>query len=254
MNPITLALISFACIFGGAVTGMLLQKLLPEHHLKPESKDAVKLGAALIATMSALVLGILVGAAKTSFDSVNTSITQGGAKYLYLDRMLSEYGPEAQPTRDQLRSSVVHVIKRIWPEDQLDDHHGAETISISQDLESILRELRNLPASTPDQISNKNEIIKTARDLLLYRWIVLEQGQTILPAFLLGLLLFWLTTLNLTYGLFAPRNATVIAVLFACALSVAGALFVIMEMDRPLEGYIKVSSAPFHRALDYLGK
>ncbi len=232
--------------------GMVLQGFLPEHHLKPESKDSVKLGAGLIATMAALVLGILVGAAKGSFDTVNTSITQGSAKYLYMDRILSNYGPEAKPVRDEIRHSVEGILERLWPEETIGTGHGK--IAVSADMESLILQLRALPEDTSVKAMAKAEALKTAHELLLYRWLVVEQGQSTLPPLLLGVLLFWLTTLNLTYGIFAPRNGTVVAVLFVCALSVACALFLIVEMDRPLSGIIKVSSRPFHEALEYLGK
>jgi hypothetical protein len=252
MQPITIAIISFLCIFGGAVLGLVIQGFLPEHHLKPESKDAVKLGAGLIATMSALVLGILVGAAKGSFDSVNTSITQASARYLYIDRLLASYGPEAAPIRGDLRKSVEHIIERIWPEEVPGAAPGQ--VPVSSDMENVLLQMHALPEDNPTKSMTKSEGLKSAHELLLYRWLVLEQGQSTLPPLLLGVLLFWLTALNLTYALFAPRNGTVVTVLFVCALSVACALFVIEELDRPLNGLIKVPSTPFREALDYLGK
>ena len=45
--------IVFVCVFGGAVVGMLLRRVLPANHLKDESKDVVKLGMGLLATMTA---------------------------------------------------------------------------------------------------------------------------------------------------------------------------------------------------------
>src|SRR6267154_5019 len=115
MSSLTIALISAACIFGGALLGLFLQGLLPEHHLRDASKDTVKVAAGTIATLSALVLGLLVGSAKNSFDSANAAITQSGAKIILLDRVLSVYGPESKPARDQLRQAVVAGIEMFWP-------------------------------------------------------------------------------------------------------------------------------------------
>ena len=72
MSSLAIGLISAGCIFGGALLGLLLQGLLPEHHLRDTSKDTVKVVAGMIATLSALVLGLLVGSAKSSFDATNT--------------------------------------------------------------------------------------------------------------------------------------------------------------------------------------
>src|SRR5437762_11836368 len=118
MNSLTIGLISVGCIFGGALLGLLLQGLLPEHHLRDSSKDTVKVVAGTIATLSALVLGLLVGSAKSSFDATNTAITQNGAKIILLDRALAAYGPEAKDVRQQLRRAVAAGIEMCWPEEK----------------------------------------------------------------------------------------------------------------------------------------
>ncbi|CAN5493704.1 hypothetical protein BH09VER1_BH09VER1_42550 [soil metagenome] len=235
--------------------GMLIQNFLPEHHLKPESKDAVKLGAGLIATMSALVLGILVGSAKTSFDTINANVTQGGARFIYLDRLLAEYGPETKDVRRELKKAVENLVMLIWPEQNAyPEAKGGGPDQISYGIEGVSKMIRNLPQDTPDHTILRTQALQVDIELKQYRWVVLEQSQNTLSRPFLLVLLFWLTTLNMTYGLFAPRNATVISVLLACALSVSGALFLIVEMDRPLEGWLKVSSAPFHEAMQFIGK
>src|SRR5277367_2188447 len=115
MSSLTIALISAACIFSGVLLGLLLQNLLPDHHLSNDSKETVKLGAGMIATLSALVLGLLVSSAKSSFDTVGSEITQGAAKIILLDRMLANYGPETRDAREQLRRSAAAGIEVIWP-------------------------------------------------------------------------------------------------------------------------------------------
>src|SRR5947199_10842994 len=114
----TIGLICAGCIFGGALLGLLLQRLVPEHHLRDTSKDTVKVAAGMIATLSALVLGLLVGSAKSSFDATNTAITQNGAKIILLDRVLAGYGPETKDVREQLRRAVAAGIEMFWPEEK----------------------------------------------------------------------------------------------------------------------------------------
>src|SRR5207244_10771959 len=118
MSSMTIGLISVACIFGGALLGLLLQGLLPEHHLRDASKDTVKVVAGMIATLSALVLGLLVGSAKSSFDATNTAIIQNGAKVILLDRVLAAYGPETKDLREQFRGTVAAGIEMFWPEEK----------------------------------------------------------------------------------------------------------------------------------------
>ena len=114
MMDLIVALIGVACISIGLLAGMLLQNILPAHHLNEASKDTVKIGAGMLATLTALVLGLLVSSAKSSFDAMNTAIASGGAKIIMLDRTLANYGAEAQGTRQQLRESVAGAIDRIW--------------------------------------------------------------------------------------------------------------------------------------------
>src|SRR5437763_15220282 len=116
LSSLTIGLISAACIFGGALLGLLLQGLLPQHHLRDNSKDTVKVDAGTIATLSALVLGLLVGSAKSSFDVTNTAIVQNGAKIILLDRMLAAYAPETKDLREQLLSAVVAGIEMLCHE------------------------------------------------------------------------------------------------------------------------------------------
>src|SRR5204863_6781240 len=115
LSSLAIGLISAACIFGGALLGLLLQGLLPQHHLRDNSKDTVKVVAGTIATLSALVLGLLVGSAKSSFDVTNTAIVQNGAKIILLDRVLAAYGPETKDLREQFRGNVAAGIEMFWP-------------------------------------------------------------------------------------------------------------------------------------------
>src|SRR6267143_1167963 len=115
-SSLTIGLISAGCIFGGVLLGLVLRGLLPDYHLRDDSKDTVKVGAGMIATVSALVLGLLVASAKNAFDTTEEEITQRSAKIIFLDRLLADYGPETKDTREQLRRTVAAMIEILWPE------------------------------------------------------------------------------------------------------------------------------------------
>ncbi len=253
MNSIIISLIVFACIFGGGLFGFYLRMVLPDHHLRDDSKDLVKLGAGLIATLAALVLGLLVSSAKTSFDEMNTGITQSGAKIILLDRLLANYGPETKAARELLRRTVAAGVEMIWPEHKT-GMLGLTAFEGVSGMEAIQKNLRELTPATDAQRQLLSQALQASNDLLQYRWLLIEQEQASLPTVFLVVLVFWFATLFATFGLFAPPNATVIAVLLVCALSISGALFLILEMNHPLEGMIKVSGAPLYKALDQLGK
>ena len=253
MSAITVALIAFACIFGGALLGLRIRSFLPDHHMSADARDIVKLGAGLIATLAALVLGLLVSSAKGTLDTMNTGLTQEGAKTIMLDRVLASYGPETKEVRGLLHGVVTGTIDQIWPEDKT-RHAHLRTIGGSKDVERIQDKLRGLSPRSGFQRQLQSQAQQIAADVAQSRWLLIEQTQQAPPTAFLVVLLFWLTVLFAGFGLLSPGNATVITVLFVCALSMSGAIFLILEMNSPLNGIIKVSSAPLHKALEILGR
>ena len=253
MTSATIGVISAACVFGGALSGLGLQRLLPKHHLNKESQDAVKLGAGVIATVTALVLGLLVSSAKSSFDAMNTRIMQMSATAIILDRTLAEYGPEAKNAREQLRQSFETTIRKMWPEERTGVSATA-AIERGGAIEAVQTELRQLAPHDDAQRHLLAQARQLASDASQSRWMLIEEAQNELPNTFLVVLVLWLTILFLSFGLFAPRNVTVVVALFICACTISAAIFLILEMNRPLDGFIKVSSAPMRKALEYLGR
>src|SRR5271157_2647765 len=119
MGSVAISLVAFACIFGGTLVGMFVRNILPEYHVNDESKDAVKMGIGMIATMAALVLALLIASAKGNFDTMSSGLRQTGSRVILLDRVMAQYGPETKETRDLLRRTIAATIKRVWPEDQI---------------------------------------------------------------------------------------------------------------------------------------
>jgi Protein of unknown function (DUF4239) len=253
MSSLDIAAISAGCIFGGVLLGLWLQNLLPGHHLSGDSKDTVKLAAGMIATLSALVLGLLVSSAKNNFDTVSAEITQGAAKAIQLDRALANYGPETKDARELLRRSMVAGIEAFWPEDKT-TAVGMTAFERANGMELVQAKLRELTPATDAQRQLLAQAQQISGELLQFRWLLIEQTQNALPNSFLVMVLFWLTMLHMSFGLFAPRNAMVIVVLLICALSVSGAIFLILEMNHPLSGTIKVSGAPMLKALEHVGQ
>jgi len=114
--------------------------------------------------------------------------------------------------------------------------------------------IQELTPQTESQRVLKTQALQIASELAQLRWLSLEQAHGALPTIFLIVLIFWFTVLFVTFGLLTPRNATVMTVLLVCALSVAGGVLLILEMNQPLEGLIKASSAPLEHARDHLGR
>jgi len=250
MSALAVASIIFVCLAASALLGLFLHSRVPVDHLSTESKDVVKLAMGLIATMAALVLGLLTASAKSSFDTWNNEVKQSAAQIILLDRTLAHYGPETKPIRDLLRDAVAFRIAQTWPED--DPHGGTLDSSKTQAVEGIEGDIRALAPQNDTQRAQQAKALQITGDLLGERWVLLTQAGSSTPFLFLVILVFWLSVLFASFGILAPRNATVIAALLFCALSVAGSTFLILEMDRPLEGVLKISSAPLRYALSHL--
>ncbi len=230
---------------------MALRLILPEHHLSAESKDVIKLGMALTATMSALVLALLINSAKSSFDAQRNEVTQISANIILLDRMLAHYGPETKEARDLLIHSVTGLTDRIWSENQAGSEKMESTVA---GADAFYDKIQELSPQNEAQRSLQAQALKLSVDIGQMRWLLFEQRGRSIPMPFLVLLVFWVTIIFLSFGLFAPANATVIATLFLCALSVSGAIFMILELDRPFGGLIQVSDAPLRNSIAHLGK
>lgn len=246
-------LISAGCIFAGALFGLWLSRVVPEAHLRDNSRATVKVVTGMIATLAALVLGLLISSANTSFDSVDTTITETAAKIILLDRALANYGPETKDAREQLRHTVVAAIEMFWPGERAEGS-GFQSFERATGMETLQTKIRELTPATDLQRQLRSEADKLSGDLLEARWLLIAQAQHSIPKIFLVVLLFWLTMLHISFGLLAPRNATAITVLLISAVSVSGAMFLILEMNQPLGGMIKVSSAPLRKALEHLGR
>jgi hypothetical protein len=251
MSPTAIGWIVLACVFGGALLGMALQRILPEHHLNADSKDVIKLGIALTATMSALVLALLINSAKGSYDIQRDEVTQLSANIILLDRVLAHYGPETKEARVMVGQTAAGLIDRIWPDNRSGGASPGPSVAAG---EGFYDQIQELSPRNEVQRSLQAQALKMSIDIGQTRWLLFEQGGRSIPMPFLVLLIFWVTIIFMSFGLFAPRNATVIVALFLCALSVSGAIFMILELDRPFGGLIQISSAPLHSAIAQLGK
>ena len=253
MNPVAIGAIAFACFFTGALLGMLLRSVLPADHLSQDSKDVVKLGMGLIATMAALVLGLLIASAKTSFDTQNTEVKQASANIVLLDRALAQYGPETKEARDILRRSVAFRLETTWPEESSRPTR-VETPETTPTVEGIETRVRELEPKTDGQHWLQARALQIIGNLQQTRWLLFGgAGGEVIPIPFLVVLTSWITVIFASFGLYAPPNATVIGVLLVCALSVATSIFLVVEMSQPFDGLLKISGAPLRYAFSHLG-
>ncbi|HEX5214486.1 MAG TPA: hypothetical protein VFV98_03435 [Vicinamibacterales bacterium] len=245
MSPIPVATIAFVLTFGSAVAATYVREWLPPAHLSKESQDVVRLGIGLVATMTALLLGLVTAAARSAFDVQDVAVRNGAANILTLDRHLARYGPETAPTRDLIRRTLAQRIEADSPVEL--------TGAAPAPIEDIENQILALTPQTDTQRWFKAESLKLSADVVKARWRTLGGGGAV-PVPFLVVVIFWLTVTFTSFGLYAPRNATVLAVLGVSAFSVAGAVFLILELDGPFDGIIRVSGAPLQYALTQLSQ
>jgi hypothetical protein len=256
VTALTFAFVTFLCTFGCALLGMAIRSALPPTHLSKESQDVIRLGMGLVATMTALLLGLVTAAAKGSYDSQDVAIKNAAATLLTLDRLLARYGPETEPTRDRLRKDVRVRFEQVWPEHRppgsTTEALGAE--QMPPPAERIEDEILHLEPRTDTQRWLKAESLKLTEEVLRTRWRLLSTAGGSVPRTFLVVVIFWLSMTFGSFGLSAPKNATVVTVFMISTLSVAAAVFLILELDGAFEGIIRISSEPFRYTLANLGR
>lgn len=241
----------FVCSFGGALLGMFVASRLPKTHLTDESKDVIKVATAVVATLAALVVGLLINAAKGSFDAKDGQLKRIAAQVIFLDRTLAQYGSETNEARDRIRSVVTSAIATLWNQGRAGVNTAAMRTGIG--MAPVQRQLLQLAPQNDAQRWLKSSALQVSADIEAARWLAVEQkGGSIQWPFLV-ILGFWFAIIFFSFGLFAPANPSVTIVLLACSASVAAALYLIVQMDRPYSGFMQISSAPLQLALGQIG-
>lgn len=230
---------------------MFLRRVLPEHHLSSHSKDSVLLATGLVATMAALILGLLIASANDAYNKESNGITEMAAKVIFLDRMLANYGPESSEARATLRSVAERIVANTWPQSS---STAATLDPTSVHGEGLYHAIQGLAPKSELQTALKSQALTTSFELSQLRWLEFEQADNATSSPMLFVLSFWLAVLFLSFGMFSPPNGTVVISLFLAALSVAGAVFLLLELNNPFGGVMQISEAPFIDAIKHLGK
>lgn len=255
MKPILLSLIIFVCVFGGAVVGMVLRTFLPERHLGEESRHIVtSVGIGLVGAMAGLVLALLITGAQNTFNDKRSELINMSAKIVYLDEILADYGAETNEARALLRHSVISIIDEYWPGDA-SQHVGLEPDMTNAKV--LYSKIRSLVPRSDDQRSLRDKALTASFDVGQLRdSLLVEQSRSIPGAFriVIVLLVFWLASIFFSLGIYAPPNSTVVAILVLFALLVAIAFFLIIDLNLPFEGVLRIPSTPLTEALDHIGK
>jgi hypothetical protein len=242
----------FAVIFGGALIGMFLGKILPDQHLSTDSRDAIRIVMAMLATLSAVVLGLLTGSSMTSLGEKEGELRSAGVQFIVLDRTLAEYGPQTAKTRVLLKQVLAERISQIWPEENRPVSLSA--LSSGAGIILVQRDVFALSPQTEQQRWLRSNALESTNKIAESRWTTVEQIGSRFPWAFFIIVVAWLAVIFASFGLFAPRNASMTAALLIAALALAVPIFMMLEMDQPYGGSVKIPSTSLRVALDQLGQ
>jgi hypothetical protein len=250
MTPLALSGAIFVLMLGGIFLGAFLRRALPHHHLSKDSQDVVRLGVGLIATISALVLGLLIAAAKGSSDTQTGQVKQITADIILLDSLLAQYGPDATPIRIQMRDVIGPFADRLWHEKE---EGTGKRFESNAPADAVYLAIQALLPKNDLQRPLQARAVQISNDLVQTRFLLFVQSENSIPTPFLAILAFWLVLIFTSFSLFSRLNATVFAFLSLFALSASCAIFLILELNQPFTGLMKISSVPLRNALGPLG-
>jgi hypothetical protein len=87
----------------------------------PRNRTGVIIAMALVGTLTGMALGLLIGLAKTYYDTQSNELTQVSASVALLGRVLQHYGPEANGVQESLRVAVERVLAENWSNERAEN-------------------------------------------------------------------------------------------------------------------------------------
>ena len=249
-SPVVIGLVVFAVVLTGAFAGAMVKRRVPQHHLTEETKGLVSVSMALVATISALVLGLLLSNANSSFNAVQGQVTTLSAEILRLDQLLLRYGPETKLARQKLSEYAERKKDDLFPNNPADVQLGSQsTYELLQEVEELVLAIK--PDNARDQwwLAQATTLASKIGDT---RFFLAQQAGQGTPKAALLLLVFWLILLFASFTLFAPSNLISTVTVTLCAFAVAGAVGMILELERGFGGIVHVSPVPMNHVVAVL--
>src|SRR5258708_28204099 len=247
-----ICVIAFVAMFGGALIGLFTARALPDHHLSNESATVVKLSAAVVVSLTSLVIALMLSSANSSF-SINAGIVKKlGSDLIQLDHILRIYGPDANQARTTLRTYATTKKQELFPVSEAPPTTNRETADL---LDALLDAILSLSPTDRRHTALISQALTITTNIYNERWLLWENPGTTVPVQFLFVLIFWLFLTFVSFGLFAPVNLTVVTSFFLSSLAVTGAILMILELGDPMHhSWLKVSSEPIRRALLEIGR
>jgi hypothetical protein len=251
MSALAISAVACAAMLGAAIVGMLLRSVLPERYLTAESKEVVRLGTALVATMAAMLLGLLVSSTRSSYEEKRGQVIHMTADLIELDILMKDYGPEGRAVRQVMRAAIAPMIQSIWRARTEEFRPDADAVP-DAGTEKILGAIGNLAPQNDGQRARRERAIVVGLDLAQIQFVLFSQPANAISIPFITIVVLWLTFLFSTFTLSGPSNPLIVVVLLIAALSAASAIFLILDLDRPFGGLLQIPTLPLRNALPAL--
>lgn len=248
---ISVSVFLLSCV--GLWLGLRLASLLPVEHLTTGARTSAQIGISMLATLAALVLGLMTSSAKSSFDERRHEIVRVATSIVLLDQALAAYGDGAQAGRQEVRAMLEMTIRRVAPTGNVTAQEfrtPLSNINLITHLQSTI--LAMTPANDAQRWFQSRALVLASE--LQQRVLTVEQGDHSMPTPVLIVVTAWIVLLFIGLGVFAVTNRAVIVALGFCALAFAGSIFLILELDTPYSGIIGISSQPLLDAASEVGR
>jgi hypothetical protein len=253
MDHYVFSVVVLVLILASAAIGSHVRAKLADHHFSEDSLAAMRIAVGLVATLSALVLSLLISSGKSSLDLVNTALQHNSVAMIQLDRTLSEFGPSTDDLRKEIKSDYAHWINFLFS-DEMGKTAEAESRDILERTYAIQGRIFALHPASPVEEKLRDHAMQLWDDIFAGRWLALEHRRGLIPTPLIAVLVGWLTVIFGIFGFSAPRNWSMCVVFLLCALSATTAVYVVIDLDTPFRGMVNVSNAPMIDALKFIGR
>jgi len=247
-------LVIAALVFGSGIAGLFVQKLLPDEHQSEASRGLLQRVAGLVTLLLALILGTVTGVSFGYFTTQRSELEAFSAQVLQLDESLAQYGPETQPVRAGLKEQMARGYEVIWGGGNVDPSAltVASPLAHLRTVNAFLGTLEPKTETQKQALAKANEFVWSTTQARLLMSLQVASRPVSWP--LMAVLLFWSLALFFVFGILSRINATVVTALGFGAFSVAGAMFLILELARPYTGVYKVSPAAIQQTIEFLDK
>jgi hypothetical protein len=266
MSEVGSALLVFALLLLATGVGVWIRPLLPEEHKAHETVQLIQLVIGMLVTFAALVLGLMTASAKSSFDTASNDLRTYAADLIEFDTTLRELGHPTDEARRLLRVYTAAAIASTWPREPApsgdypkdigtqDNSQKLENVRLGDMLTDVGRQLRQLRTDDSLQQRALEDALTQYRRVVDARWKLIEEAHSSISQPFFKTLTFWLGVIFLSFGLIAPRNALALVTISLGAVSIASAIYVIVDLDTPFTGPIVITSQPMRDALTHLSR